>query len=640
MILSLALISSGVFGQFNGQKAVQEKNSYPRGAYEVEIPVNNDREVFWTNTFSDPNDWEIGDFGPVGLNWEIGTGLETGGAATIATINSESYGDGVAMVDSDEWANQTAIENCWFQTANPIDCSEHEFVHIEFSNQYYMWDGGASDGNEYCLLEVSTDGETWPDVETYEVADADSGTRFECWPNMQTQDFVANPTRVRFDISEVAGGEEEVYIRFRWVGTYGYAWFVDDIEIFDGAANDISIEGTAFAANSVYSNINGTRFVALDEVDGETVLGYEYFQYPEAQRPQIAALTPAINWGEDAQTDVVLAGEFNGVTNMSDPVTIEGGASVDSLEVSAWDTDGLAVGDYDFNLSISGELEDGDLDNNSSMASLTMTDYIMARDDNLIRGNFPGSASDPTPWIAGSAYEIFEDAEIYAVDFALTAASAPGEELIVQIYDHVPYLATEDGVPELLAESDEVIVWEGNYNGFGSDVTWVTVVLDDALAVTAGDIVLAAVLYESGSQLMTIAEAQSDAPAGSSVVFGDFGGNGIDWYFTNDLIMTRLNFDPMAVTSVGNVEASNFSLGQNVPNPAEVSTSITYNLEQNADVQFEILDITGKVIYTMTDKKAAGQYEIEYDVTSLPSGVYNYSLQVNGEKLTKRMIVK
>jgi len=148
------------------------------------------RAIIWSNTFSDPNtDWTSNDDGVVGLTWQLGTGLENTGDAPIASIESTTAGDGYAMVDSDTFENTTAIENCWFQTANAIDCTNNPYVHIEFETQYYMWDGGASDGNEYCLLELSTDGVTWPDISTYEVDAADSGTRFELWPNMETQDF-------------------------------------------------------------------------------------------------------------------------------------------------------------------------------------------------------------------------------------------------------------------------------------------------------------------------------------------------------------------------------------------------------------------------------------------------------------------
>ena len=423
-------------------------------------------------------------------------------------------GDGTAMVDSDEYANQTGIENCWIQNVNPIDLTDNPYVQIEFATQYYMWDGGASDGNEYCLLEVSTDGTTWPDVETYEVADADPGTRFEVFPNMSTQDYVQNPTLVRFDISEVAGGAAEVYLRFRWVGTYGYAWFLDDIEVFDGFANDLSVEGTAFANGSSYTNVNGSKFVAVEEIDGEILTGLAYTKYPASQRPSVMAYTPVINWGSTDQAEVVLSGEFNGETNASEMVALAAGEAVDSLAVLQWETAGLATGPYDFTLTVAGELGDDDATNNSAVAGIEMTEYIMARDDDLIRGQTPGGGDNQGVGFAtGCTYEIFGDAVVYAIDFALTNNSVAGEEMFIQLFD----ASGEDF--ELLSESDEVVIDASNYNDFsGGEVTWVTVTLDTPIEVTAGDFILPTVFYEGGAGVQ-VGEAQSEIQRSNGIYF-------------------------------------------------------------------------------------------------------------------------
>ena len=544
MILSAALITSGVFSQVNKPAAQLVKNSVTRVAPTVEVTPNTDRALIWSNTFSDPNDWVTGDFGTVGLNFEIGTGLTTGGQATIPAINSLTAGDGTAMVDSDQYSNQTGVENCWIQNVNPINLTNNPYVQIEFATQYYMWDGGASDGNEYCLVEVSIDGTTWPDVNTYEVADADPGTRFEVFPDMSTRDYVQNPTLVRFDISEVAGGQSEVYLRFRWVGTYGYAWFLDDIELFDGFENDLSAEGTAFANGAAYTNVNGSKFLAVEEIDGEIITGLAYTKYPASQRPNVMAYNPVINWGSTDQAEVVLSGEFNGVTNMSEMVALPAGEAVNSLAVLQWATAGLDPGAYDFTLTVAGELEDDDPSNNSNVAGIEMTEFVMARDNGLISGETPGGGDNQgVQFAAGMTFEIFENAVVYAIDFVLTTNTVPGEGLFVQLFD----ASGEDF--ELLSESNEVVIDAINYTGFdGGEVIWVTVILDQPIDVSAGDYILPAVFYEGGAGVQ-VGEARSEIQNQTAFLFGDFGGLGVDWYFTNDLPMVRLNFNPAAETT-------------------------------------------------------------------------------------------
>jgi len=105
--------------------------------------------------------------------------------------------------------------------------------------------------------------------------------------------------------------------------------------------------------------------------------------------------------------------------------------------------------------------------------------------------------------------------------------------------------------------------------------------------------------------------------------------------------MVRLNFNPGAETTIGEVDAKNFALGQNVPNPVSGVTAIDYSLTQNASVSFEVLDLTGKHIFSSNEgRKAAGSYTVSFDASELAAGMYSYSLVVNGEKLTKRMIVR
>lgn len=646
MILGAALISGGVFGQINKPKA-QTAKALDRGSVQTETPQNNNsnRDIIWENTFSNPSDWALGSEGPVEISFEIGMGLETGGEAQIATINSVTYDDGVAMVDSDEFGNISGVENCWFQTVNPIDLEDHPQVHIEFANQYYMWDGGNSDGNEYCLLEISTDGVTWPDVNTFEVSQADPGTRFELWPNMSTQDVVANPTLVRFNISEVAGGEEEVYLRFRWKGTFGYAWFVDDIVIFDGAENDLSIQGESFGNGSAYTNSIGTKFVPVVQEGEDTFIGFEYTQYPESQRPEIMAITPLLNWGTNDVTDAVLTGTFNGTTISSDPQEILAGEATDSISVLSWPTEDLAVGSYDMELEIASGATDEVPENNSAVASLEMTEYIMARDENELVSGTPGLGRRGAAFSSGPVFEIFGDATVYAIDFALTTNSTPGEECLVQLLD-----ATTENFDPLMS-SESVQIWEDNYNAFTDDeVVWVTIPLSTPFDVTPDDLLLPVVTYFGGEESdvtansvgLQLGESQT-VPEQEAFIFGPFGADqAVNWFFTTECPMVRLNFDPNAVVSVNELEDVDgaFGLGQNMPNPATGVTTINYELFQTGKVIFEVFDIAGKVVHSSNEgQRGIGAYALQLDTQSFNSGIYTYTLTVNGERLTKKMVV-
>ena len=91
---------------------------------------------------------------------------------------------------------------------------------------------------------------------------------------------------------------------------------------------------------------------------------------------------------------------------------------------------------------------------------------------------------------------------------------------------------------------------------------------------------------------------------------------------------------------VEDLVSSNLTLGQNVPNPTSNSTSINYSLNESANVNFEIVDITGKVIYTENmGNKGAGLYSINLNTADYAAGVYYYTMTAGADKLTCKMMV-
>ena len=87
-----------------------------------------------------------------------------------------------------------------------------------------------------------------------------------------------------------------------------------------------------------------------------------------------------------------------------------------------------------------------------------------------------------------------------------------------------------------------------------------------------------------------------------------------------------------------------YLLEQNYPNPFNPSTIIRFAIPQSGPVQLKIFDILGKEVTTLLDEyKSAGTYEIDFNSneikTSLPSGLYFYSVKANKFFETKKMIL-
>jgi hypothetical protein len=82
-----------------------------------------------------------------------------------------------------------------------------------------------------------------------------------------------------------------------------------------------------------------------------------------------------------------------------------------------------------------------------------------------------------------------------------------------------------------------------------------------------------------------------------------------------------------------------FRLSQNYPNPFNPSTMIRYDIPNDAVVKVKIYDILGKQVFGLDEFKKAGSYEVKFDGGNLASGMYFYSVEANGFKDTKRMVL-
>ena len=83
-----------------------------------------------------------------------------------------------------------------------------------------------------------------------------------------------------------------------------------------------------------------------------------------------------------------------------------------------------------------------------------------------------------------------------------------------------------------------------------------------------------------------------------------------------------------------------FYLSQNYPNPFNPSTKISYQLPNAGNVTLKAFDVLGREVATLDDEyKNAGRYEIEFNASNLPSGVYFYQLKAGNYLETKKMML-
>lgn len=101
------------------------------------------------------------------------------------------------------------------------------------------------------------------------------------------------------------------------------------------------------------------------------------------------------------------------------------------------------------------------------------------------------------------------------------------------------------------------------------------------------------------------------------------------------------NFMTIGTTNVDESEIpKEFTLCQNYPNPFNPTTTINFELPKNSLVTLKIYNLLGKEVATLVEsEKPAGVYEVSFDASKFPTGMYIYQLHAGNFIETKKMIL-
>ena len=217
---------------------------------------------------------------------------------------------------------------------------------------------------------------------------------------------------LEFDITEAAGGQSEIYIRFRWSGTWGYSWEIDDIKLYDTPENDTRIDNY------------------LSYTDYERTGYYEYGAWAQSQIPaDLAAAAKIYNVGYSEQTNVYLEVTADGTTASSDGITLAY-ATADTLAVP-YSPSGLGMVEVDYTL-IADEVDENP-ENNIAMQSFEVTDLSWGRDDGIPTAAAPAEGTDD--YIAMSLFDVVEDVVIYSIDVAIMDGAEIGTPIVAHLFN-------------------------------------------------------------------------------------------------------------------------------------------------------------------------------------------------------------
>jgi hypothetical protein len=83
-----------------------------------------------------------------------------------------------------------------------------------------------------------------------------------------------------------------------------------------------------------------------------------------------------------------------------------------------------------------------------------------------------------------------------------------------------------------------------------------------------------------------------------------------------------------------------FLLSQNYPNPFNPTTNIEYQIPELSFVTLKVYGVLGSEVTTLVnEEKAIGSYEVEWNASNVPSGVYFYRINAGDFTITKKMVL-
>jgi len=97
-----------------------------------------------------------------------------------------------------------------------------------------------------------------------------------------------------------------------------------------------------------------------------------------------------------------------------------------------------------------------------------------------------------------------------------------------------------------------------------------------------------------------------------------------------------------SVREVPGQRPTSYALLQNFPNPFNPTTSIRFSLPQAGTVTLEVYNVLGERVAELVNQNMpAGSFDVQFNASALPSGMYLYRLQANGfSSVNKMMLLK
>ncbi|MCU7492671.1 MAG: T9SS type A sorting domain-containing protein [Ignavibacteria bacterium] len=217
-------------------------------------------------------------------------------------------------------------------------------------------------------------------------------------------------------------------------------------------------------------------------------------------------------------------------------------------------------------------------------------------------------------------------------------------------YSRADILSYMEGLTKVKKNSYLLKLLGDNYlqnNEFDKAIAW----FDNAISSSASE---KEALDARFSKLFAFINVKKDLGKAQEILSDIKKGKVSDFYFSSRIkIAENLMNDPSAYSmnkgekqekygqsSENSGIVTEYALSQNYPNPFNPSTVINYDIPKASKVSLRVYDILGKEIAALVDGyKEMGRYSVQFNASSLPSGMYIYEIRANNFIKSGKMLL-
>jgi hypothetical protein len=592
-------------------KLLHEDEAQNMAQYMSKYAPSSTKAIIWSSEMTNTTEWAVSnasdatistmwtrlaDTSAASVNWKNYVGPYMGSATPM---NGVYYFEGISNLINANYG----VSNSRLTNAVAINTIGHPSVVIRF---YQLYKGFNADST---LLEISSDNVNWKVIDVNPTISA----------NVYAYGWK------EFNVSPWAGNKAQVWVRFRFFAPAstssgaqyggGYGWMIDDVSLMDAQDNKLTL--SRLWANEGYT---------------ETPIG---------QQSPISFEGEFTNSGGLTQYNVKLFGKEL-TTN-----TVLAGTNIDSIPAAVVDTaytenffTPSTTGDYKITSWLTSDAIPEAIFGDTLNFKITNAETF-SRDNNIY---YTSKWNDGDAYTVTNLYELKTNDTIFGVKLAVNLATKAGSSIKGVLYSGLGQSRI------LIAESDYHVLLPSEIpTSAGTAPIIITLPFTTPIVAQVDSFYWAGMTTYGGSDTVKIAVDNALIPHSggipqyyyNSAIFDNTQNQWFVFTFLQQAAMViRLSFDHSIQTIGINELSNNINLFSCMPNPANNSTRISYELKNSENVTILLTDITGRTVMTLNEgSKSPGNHVADVNLTDLTSGTYFYTLKTGNSQATKKMVI-